>query len=97
MALAVKKTHRELTAVIEPDDGGYFASCPEVDVVAGGGTPEAAFEHLLDAAIAYATEYMAEFERYAASPNRAPHVDFVRLISDAGNADDVRRLFVVEG
>lgn len=39
----------QLTAVIERDDDGYVATCPELDIVSQGDTVEAARLHLLEA------------------------------------------------
>ena len=38
-----------LTAVIEREENGYVATCPELDVVSQGGTVEAARLNLLEA------------------------------------------------
>jgi predicted RNase H-like HicB family nuclease len=39
----------QLTAVIEREDDGYVATCPELDVVSQGGTIEQARMNLLEA------------------------------------------------
>lgn len=39
----------QLTAVIEREDDGYVATCPELDIVSQGDTVEAARLHLLEA------------------------------------------------
>ncbi|MFM7564052.1 MAG: type II toxin-antitoxin system HicB family antitoxin [Planctomycetota bacterium] len=40
---------RRLTAVIQRDDGGYVALCPELDVASQGDTIESARENLREA------------------------------------------------
>ena len=40
---------RRLTAVIQREDGGYVALCPELDVVSQGDTIESARENLREA------------------------------------------------
>lgn len=47
----MKRTARtlQLTAMIEREDDGYVATCPELDVVSQGDTVEAARLHLLEA------------------------------------------------
>jgi predicted RNase H-like HicB family nuclease len=39
----------QLTAIIEREDDGYVATCPELDVVSQGETVEAARQNLLEA------------------------------------------------
>lgn len=39
----------QLTAIIEREDDGYVATCPEVDVVSQGDTVEEARKNLLEA------------------------------------------------
>ena len=40
---------RRLTAIVEGDGYGYFAFCPEVDVISQGGTVTEARENLVEA------------------------------------------------
>ncbi|MFM7117673.1 MAG: type II toxin-antitoxin system HicB family antitoxin [Planctomycetota bacterium] len=40
---------RRLTAIIQRDDGGYVALCPELDVASQGDTIESARENLREA------------------------------------------------
>lgn len=40
---------RQLTAIIEREDGGYVALCPEVDVASQGDTVEEARDNLREA------------------------------------------------
>jgi predicted RNase H-like HicB family nuclease len=43
------KTHRQFTALIEREDEGYVALCPEVDVASQGDTVEEARNNLAEA------------------------------------------------
>ena len=45
---AMKKT-RQLTAIIEREDDGYVALCPELDVASQGDTVELARTNLIEA------------------------------------------------
>lgn len=40
---------RQLTAIIEREDDGYVASCPEVDIASQGNTVEEARDNLREA------------------------------------------------
>ncbi len=40
---------RQLTAIIEREDDGYVALCPELDIASEGGTIEAARQNLQEA------------------------------------------------
>jgi predicted RNase H-like HicB family nuclease len=43
------KTTRQLTAIIEREETGYVALCPELDVASQGDTVEAARQNLVEA------------------------------------------------
>ncbi len=43
------KKHHAFTAIIESENGGYFALCPEVDVASQGDTVEEAKNNLIEA------------------------------------------------
>ncbi len=40
---------KQLTAIIEREDGGYVSLCPELDIASQGGTIEEARENLREA------------------------------------------------
>jgi len=43
------KTTRQLTAIIEREDAGYVALCPELDIASQGDTVESARQNLVEA------------------------------------------------
>lgn len=43
------KTHRRMTAIIERENDGYVALCPELDIASQGDTVEAARLNLIEA------------------------------------------------
>ena len=43
------KTTRQLTAIIEREDDGYVALCPELDIASQGDTVESARKNLVEA------------------------------------------------
>jgi predicted RNase H-like HicB family nuclease len=43
------KATRQLTAIIEREDSGYVALCPELDIASQGDTVEAARQNLVEA------------------------------------------------
>ena len=45
----MKKTTRELTAIIEREDNSYVALCPELDIASQGETVEKARANLVEA------------------------------------------------
>jgi len=46
---STKKTTKQLTAALTPEDGGYVAQCLEVDVASQGDTVEEALANLTEA------------------------------------------------
>ena len=43
------KTTRQLTAIIEREDGAYVALCPQLDLASQGATVETARQNLIEA------------------------------------------------
>ncbi|MEX2663314.1 MAG: type II toxin-antitoxin system HicB family antitoxin [Vicinamibacterales bacterium] len=43
------KTMRQMTAIIEREDHGYVALCPELDIASQGETVESARQNLIEA------------------------------------------------
>ncbi|HLE26037.1 MAG TPA: hypothetical protein VI935_10360 [Thermodesulfobacteriota bacterium] len=93
MPVAIKDVSEKLTAIIEPSEGVYVATCPELDLATEGNTPEEALDDLIDMAIDYAEQYMEEFELFSKSPNRAAHKSYVLEIHEKGTKEKVRELF----
>lgn len=93
MPVVLKPAQRKLTAIIEPSEGVYVAFCPELDLATEGATPEAALDDLIDMALDYAEQYMAEFDRFSQSPNRAAHAPYVQAIQANPTPTGVRALF----
>ncbi len=52
-----------MTAIIEPVDQAYVAFCPELDLATEGDTPDGALDELVEIALDYAEQYVADFER----------------------------------
>ncbi len=93
MPVAIKDVSEKLTALIEPSEGVYVATCPELDLATEGNTPEEALDDLIDMAIDYAEQYMEEFELFSKSPNRAAHKPYILEIQEKGTKEGVRELF----
>jgi len=93
MPAVLKPTGRKLTAIIEPSEGVYVAVCPELDLATEGDAPEAALDDLIEMALDYAEQYMAEFDRFSRSPNRAPHAPYIQAIHANPTHTGVRALF----
>jgi len=93
MPIAIKDVSEKLTAIIEPSEGVYVASCPELDLATEGESPELALDDLIDMAIDYAEHYMQEFELFSKSPNRAPHKQYILEIHRRANKEKVKELF----
>ena len=93
MPIAIKDVAEKLTAIIEPSEEVYVASCPELDLVTEGDTPEAALDDLIDAAMDYAEQYMEEFDLFSKSPNRASHKPYILEIHKRRAKEKIRELF----
>ena len=93
MPVAIKDVSEKLTAIIEPSEGVYVATCPELDLATEGSTPEEALDDLIDMAIDYADQYMEEFELFSKSPNRATHKPYIIEIREKSTKEKVRELF----
>lgn len=93
MPVVLKRAQLKLTAIIEPSEGVYVASCPELDLATEGATPEAALDDLIEMALDYADQYMAEFDRFSQSPNRAAHAPYIQAIRANPTPAGARALF----
>lgn len=93
MPVILKPAQARLTAIIEPSDKVFVALCPELDLATEGDTLEAALESLIDMALDYSEQYMAEFDRFSRSPNRAGHAPYIRALRLDPTPGGARRLF----
>lgn len=93
MPVILKPIEKKLTAIIEPSEGVYVAFCPELDLATEGDTPAAALEDLIEMALDYADQYMAEFDRFSQSPNRTAHAPYIQAIHANPTSAGVRALF----
>ena len=93
MPIAMKDVSEKLTAIIEPSEGAYVASCPELDLATEGNTPETALDDLINMAIDYAEHYLEEFELFSKSPNRAFHKPFILEIHERATKEKIKELF----
>ncbi|MFQ5788142.1 MAG: hypothetical protein ACE5H1_09200 [Thermodesulfobacteriota bacterium] len=93
MPVAIKDVSEKLTAIIEPSDKLYVASCPELDLATEGKTLEEALDDLIDMAIDYAEQYMEELETFSKSPNRVAHKPYILEIQEKRTKERVRELF----
>ncbi len=64
MAIVMKESTTDLTAIIEPSERRYVIYCPELDLAAEADTPDAALDDLIEMAIDYAEQYVEEFELF---------------------------------
>ena len=93
MPVVIKPVHLKLTAIIEPSDNAFVAVCPELDLATEDDTPAAALSNLIDMALDYSDQYMAEFDRFSKSPNRAIHAPYIQVLRSNPTPAGVRALF----
>jgi predicted RNase H-like HicB family nuclease len=93
MPVVLKPAQMKLTAIIEPSDKVFVASCPELDLATEGDTPEAALDDLIEMALDYSEQYAAEFERFSQSPNRAAHAPYIHVLQSNPTPAGARALF----
>lgn len=93
MPVVVKSEQQRLTAIIEPSDSAFVAVCPELDLCTEGTSPDAALADLIEMALDYSEQYMAEFERFSLSANRAAHAPYILAVRANPTPEGVRALF----
>jgi len=93
MPVVLKPVPLRLTAIIEPSDAAFVAICPELDLATEGDTAETALDDLIDMALDYSEQYMAEFSRFSRSPNRAAHAPYIQALRKNPTPAGVRALF----
>ncbi len=85
-----------LSILLALDVEKYCAFCPELDLVTEMDNPEDAIEDMIEAMKDYAQEYLNEVELYAASPNRAHHLPYIRAISSCKSDWELRMLIEIK-
>ena len=93
MPVVLKSAEAKLTAIIEPSENAFAAFCPELDLATEGTTQEAALDDLIEMALDYSEQYMAEFDRFSQSPNRASHAPYIRALRSNPTPAGARALF----
>lgn len=93
MPVVLKPAETKLTAIIEPSDKAFVAFCPELDLATEGDTPEAALDDLIELALDYSEQYLAEFDRFSRSPNRASHAPYINALRINPTPAGARALF----
>jgi len=93
MPVVLKPAQIMLTAIIEPSEGVFVSLCPELDLATEGDNPEVALDDLIDMALDYSEEYMAEFEVLSQSPNRAAHAPYIQALRANPTPAGARALF----
>lgn len=73
-------------------DGSFSGSLKELDILANAPSLEALKEEIVKELIEYAQEYMDEFDKYYAAPNRKPHFPYIMRVLIQKDADAVRGL-----
>ena len=91
--VVLKPAQTKLTAIIEPSDKVFVATCPELDLATEGDTPEAALDALIEMALDYSAHYTAEFERFSQSPNHAAHAVYIHALRSNPTPAGARALF----
>jgi hypothetical protein len=51
-----------------------------LDLATEADSPERALDDLIGMALDYSEQYMAEFDRFSESPNRAAHAPYIRAL-----------------
>ncbi|HSB71172.1 MAG TPA: hypothetical protein VLT62_17740, partial [Candidatus Methylomirabilis sp.] len=93
MPVVLKPAQRKLSAIIEPTESVCVAFCPELDLATEGDTLDSAVDDLIEMALDYAEQYMAEFERFSQKPNRSADAPYVQAIHAYLTPPGVRALF----
>ncbi len=85
-----------LTVLVAPDGDEFTAYCPELDLATAMPTPEEAVKDLLALMQEYAQDYLADFEAFSKSPNRAHHLPYIRKIVACRNEWELRQLVAIK-
>ena len=101
--LPIANLDLRLTAQRTFADSQWNFYCPELDLATAADTPEAALDDLAQLAIEYAAEYLADFDLYVNSSNRAQHLPYILAIArytihpdEAKAVETVRQLFMID-
>ena len=88
-------SEKKLTILLAKDGSQYCAYCPELDLVAELGSPQAAIDDLIEAIKEYAEEYLQDFALYSKSPNRAHHLPYIEAVKACKDDWELRTLLEI--
>ncbi len=86
-----------LTVIVAPDPSERMvcAICPELDLIAESPSEAETLQDLIEAIRDYAEEYLADWELYSQSPNRAHHWPYLKAVLKAKDNWQLKRLLDV--
>jgi hypothetical protein len=84
-----------LTVIMAPDQKMVCALCPELDLVAESSSEAESLQDLIEAIRNYAEEYLADWELYSQSPNRAHHWPYLQAVLKTKDDWQLKRLLDV--
>ena len=87
---------KRLSLLLAMDRNKFSAYCPELDLVTEMDTYEETIEDIIEAIKDYAEEYMADFNLYSKSPNRAHHLPYIEAISSCKTDWELRMLIEIK-
>lgn len=85
-----------LFVLLAMEGGKFCAYCPELDLITEMDTYEETIEDMIEAIKDYADEYMAEFDLYSKSPNRAHHLPYIEAIKSCKTDWELRMLIEIK-
>jgi predicted RNase H-like HicB family nuclease len=87
---------KRLSVLVAMDRGEFSAYCPELDLATETDTYEETIEDIIEAIKDYSEEYMAEFDLYSKSPNRAHHLPYIDAIRHCKTDWELRMLIEIK-
>lgn len=87
---------KRLSILVAMDGKKFSAYCPELDLVTEMDTYEETIEDMMEAINDYAEEYMADFDLYSRSPNRAHHLPYIGAIKACKTEWELKMLIEIK-
>lgn len=87
---------KRLSILLAKEDDQFCAYCPELDLVTEMDNYEETIDDLVEAIKGYADEYMADYDLYSKSPNRAHHLPYIEAVKSCKTDWELRMLIEIK-
>jgi len=87
---------KRLSLLLAKEDDKFCAYCPELDLATEMDTYAETIGDMIEAIKEYAEEYMADYDLYSKSPNRAHHLPYINAVKSCSTDWELTMLIEIK-